>query len=216
MIERIEEFPTLTIIRHPLVQHKLTIMRNRETPTKIFKELVDEIAMLMAYESTIELSLEPLPVTTPLEATSGWHISGKKLTLVPILRAGLGMVEGILRLVPSARVGHIGLYRDHDTLQPVDYYFKIPGDVAERDFFVLDPMLATGGSAAAAVSSLKRAGATRIRFLCLVAAPEGVERLSAEHPDVQIYCAALDRELNSHGYILPGLGDAGDRLFGTR
>jgi uracil phosphoribosyltransferase len=216
MIERTEEFPTLTIIRHPLVQHKLTIMRNRETPTKIFKELVDEIAMLMAYEATIDLTVEPLAVATPLESTSGWHISGKKLTLVPILRAGLGMVEGILRLVPAARVGHIGLYRDHDTLLPVDYYFKIPGDVAERDFFVLDPMLATGGSAAAAVSSIKRAGATRIRFLCLVAAPEGVNRLSKEHPDVQIYCAALDRELNSHGYILPGLGDAGDRLFGTR
>ncbi|MFN2601283.1 MAG: uracil phosphoribosyltransferase [Gemmatimonadaceae bacterium] len=216
MIERTEEFPTLTIIRHPLVQHKLTIMRNRETPTKIFKELVDEIAMLMAYEATIDLTLEPLTVATPLETTSGWHISGKKLTLVPILRAGLGMVEGILRLVPAARVGHIGLYRDHDTLLPVDYYFKIPGDVAERDFFILDPMLATGGSAVAAVSSLKRAGATRIRFLCLVAAPEGVNRLSKEHPDIQIYCASLDRELNSHGYILPGLGDAGDRLFGTR
>jgi uracil phosphoribosyltransferase len=216
MIDRTAEFPTLTIIRHPLVQHKLTIMRNCETPTKIFKELVDEIAMLMAYEATIDLSLEPLPVVTPLEATTGWHISGKKLTLVPILRAGLGLVEGILRLVPSARVGHIGLYRDHDTLQPVDYYFKIPGDVGDRDFFVLDPMLATGGSAAAAVASLKRAGATRIRFLCLVAAPEGVTRLGKEHPDVPIYCAALDRELNSQGYILPGLGDAGDRLFGTR
>ena len=216
MIERTQEFPTLTIIRHPLVQHKLTIMRSRETPTKIFKELVDEIAMLMAYEATIDLSLEPLPVTTPLEATDGWHISGKKLTLVPILRAGLGMVEGILRLVPAARVGHIGLYRDHDTLQPVDYYFKVPGDATERDFFVLDPMLATGGSAAAAVSSLKRAGATRIRFLCLVAAPQGVRRLESEHPDVPVYCAALDRELNQQGYILPGLGDAGDRLFGTR
>jgi uracil phosphoribosyltransferase len=216
MIEHIPEFPTLTIIRHPLVQHKLTIMRNRDTPTKIFKELVDEIAMLMAYEATIDLTLEPLPVTTPLEATTGCHISGKKLTLVPILRAGLGMVEGILRLVPAARVGHIGLYRDHDTLQPVDYYFKVPGDITERDFFVLDPMLATGGSAAAAVKSLKRAGATRIRFLCLVAAPEGVNRLGTEHPDVQIYCAALDRELNQQGYILPGLGDAGDRLFGTR
>ena len=216
MIERIPEYPTLTIIRHPLVQHKLTIMRNRETPTKIFKELVDEIAMLMAYEATIELTLEPLPVDTPLESTTGWHISGKKLTLVPILRAGLGMVEGILRLVPAARVGHIGLYRDHDTLQPVDYYFKVPGDVTERDFFVLDPMLATGGSASAAVSALKNAGATRIRFLCIVAAPEGVNRLGAEHPDVQIYCAALDRELNDQGYILPGLGDAGDRLFGTR
>src|ERR1043166_442094 len=215
MIERIKEFPSLIIIRHPLVQNKLTILRDQQTDTKRFKELVDEIAMLMAYEATSELPLEPREVVTPLETTSGWDISGKKLTLVPILRAGLGMVEGILRLVPSARVGHIGLYRDHDTLQPVDYYFKIPGDVAERDFFVLDPMLATGGSAAAAVSSLKRAGATRIRFLCLVAAPEGVERLSAEHPDVQIYCAALDRELNSHGYILPGLGDAGARLFGT-
>jgi len=216
MIERMAEFPTLTIIRHPLVQHKLTILRDRDTPTKIFKELVYEIAMLMAYEATIDLTLEPIPVTTPLEATTGWHIGGKKLTLVPILRAGLGMVEGILRLVPAARVGHIGLYRDHETLQPVDYYFKVPGDVAERDFFVLDPMLATGGSAAAAVGSLKKAGATRIRFLCLVAAPEGVDRLARDHPDVPIYCAALDRELNALGYILPGLGDAGDRLFGTR
>lgn len=216
MIERTEEFPTLTIIRHPLVQHKLTILRDQSTPTKIFKELVDEIAMLMAYEATIDLTIDPIDVDTPLERMSGWHISGKKLTLVPILRAGLGMVEGILRLVPAARVGHIGLYRDHKTLEPVDYYFKVPGDTAERDFFVLDPMLATGGSAAAAVSSLKRAGATRIRMLCLVAAPEGVRRLSEAHPDVQIYCAALDRELNELGYILPGLGDAGDRLFGTR
>jgi uracil phosphoribosyltransferase len=155
-------------------------------------------------------------VDTPLEHATGHHISGKKLTLVPILRAGLGMVEGVLRLVPSARVGHIGLYRDHETLQPVDYYFKIPGDAAQRDFFVLDPMLATGGSAVAAVSSLKRTGATRIRFLCLVAAPEGVRKLLDAHPDVQVYAAALDRELNSVGYILPGLGDAGDRLFGTR
>ena len=153
---------------------------------------------------------------TPLERTTGMRVSGKKLTLVPILRAGLGMVEGVARLVPSARVGHIGLYRDHDTLEPVDYYFKVPGDAAERDFFLLDPMLATGGSAAAAVSSLKRAGATRIRFLCLVAAPEGVRRLADAHPDVVVYCAALDRELNAQGYILPGLGDAGDRLFGTR
>jgi uracil phosphoribosyltransferase len=216
MIEQIPEFPTLTIIRHPLVQHKLTILRDRNTPTKIFKELVDEIAMLMAYEATIDLTVEPIPVETPLESTDGRHISGKKLTLVPILRAGLGMVEGILRLVPAARVGHIGLYRDHDTLEPVDYYFKVPGDATERDFFVLDPMLATGGSAAAAVASLKRAGATRIRFLCIVAAPEGVSRLAGAHPDIQIYCAALDRELNDQGYILPGLGDAGDRLFGTR
>ena len=210
------EFPTLRLVSHPLVQHKLTILRDRETPTKIFKELVDEIAMFMAYEATADLALEDSPVDTPLERAMGKRVAGKKLTLVPILRAGLGMVEGIYRLVPGARVGHIGLYRDHDTLQPVDYYFKVPGDAAERDFFVLDPMLATGGSAAAAVSSLKRAGATRIRFMCLVAAPDGVRKLAQAHPDVIIYCAALDRELNEHGYILPGLGDAGDRLFGTR
>ena len=206
----------LTVVRHPLIQHKLTILRDRATPTKIFKELVDEIAMLMAYEATSDLTLEPVTVDTPLETTTGRQVSGKKLTLVPILRAGLGMVEGISRLVPGARVGHIGLYRNHDTLEPVDYYFKVPGDVAERDFFVLDPMLATGGSAASAVSSLKRAGAERIRFLCLVAAPEGVRRLTEAHPDVPIYTASLDRELNDQGYILPGLGDAGDRLFGTR
>ena len=210
------EFPTLRLISHPLVQHKLTILRDRETPTKIFKELVDEIAMFMAYEATSDLALEEVPVDTPLERAKGHRVAGKKLTLVPILRAGLGMVEGIYRLVPGARVGHIGLYRDHDTLQPVDYYFKVPGDAAERDFFVLDPMLATGGSAVAAVASLKRAGATRIRFMCLVAAPEGVRKLAAAHPDVLIYCAALDRGLNESGYILPGLGDAGDRLFGTR
>ena len=210
------QFPTLRLVSHPLVQHKLTILRDRETPTKIFKELVDEIAMFMAYEATSDLAVEDWPVDTPLERAMGKRVAGKKLTLVPILRAGLGMVEGIYRLVPGARVGHIGLYRDHDTLQPVDYYFKVPGDAAERDFFVLDPMLATGGSAVAAVASLKRAGATRIRFMCLVAAPEGVRRLAAAHPDVLIYCASLDRGLNESGYILPGLGDAGDRLFGTR
>ncbi|HUF26719.1 MAG TPA: uracil phosphoribosyltransferase [Gemmatimonadaceae bacterium] len=209
-------FSNLLVIRHPLVQHKVTVLRDRRTPTKIFKELVEEIAMLMAYEATNDLAVEPFAVETPLERTTGWQVSGKKLTLVPILRAGLGMVEGILRLVPAARVGHIGLYRDHDTLEPVDYYFKVPADAAERDFFLLDPMLATGGSAAAAVASLKRAGAARIRFLCLVAAPEGVARMAREHPDVTIYCASLDRELNAIGYILPGLGDAGDRLFGTR
>lgn len=208
--------PTLRVVSHPLVQHKITVLRDRRTPTKQFKELVDEIAMLMAYEATADLGLESIAVETPLEATRGVQVSGKKLTLVPILRAGLGMVEGVARLVPNARVGHIGLYRDHSTLEPVDYYFKVPSDVAERDFFVLDPMLATGGSAAAAVASLKRAGATRIRFLCLVAAPEGVRKLAAAHPDVTVYCAALDRQLNEHGYILPGLGDAGDRLFGTR
>jgi uracil phosphoribosyltransferase len=211
-----KEFPTLRVVTHPLVQHKITILRDRETPTKIFKELVEEIAMLMAYEATADVPVEQIEVDTPLERTVGRQISGKKLTLVPILRAGLGMVEGIYRLVPNARIGHIGLYRNHDTLEPVDYYFKVPGDAAERDFFVLDPMLATGGSAIAAVGSLKRAGATRIRFMCLVAAPEGVRKLTAAHPDVMIYCAALDRELNESGYILPGLGDAGDRLFGTR
>ena len=210
------ELPGVIVVDHPLVQHKLALLRDARTPKKIFKELVDEIAMLMAYEATKELPLEPVPVQTPLEQTTGHRVAGKKLTLVPILRAGLGMVEGILRLVPAARVGHIGLYRDHDTLEPVDYYFKVPGDAAERDFFLLDPMLATGGSAAAAVSSLKRAGATRIRFLCLVAAPEGVRRLAAAHPDVPVYAASLDRGLNELGYILPGLGDAGDRLFGTR
>jgi uracil phosphoribosyltransferase len=209
-------FPTLRLISHPLVQHKLSLLRDRATPTKIFKELVDEIATLIAYEATSGLALEDATVETPLERMTGKRVSGKKLTLVPILRAGLGMVEGVARLVPAARVGHIGLYRDHETLEPVDYYFKIPGNAAERDFFLLDPMLATGGSASAAVTSLKRAGATRIRFLCLVAAPEGVRRLADAHPDVIVYCAALDRELNENGYILPGLGDAGDRLFGTR
>ncbi len=206
----------LHIVDHPLVRHKITLLRDRATPTKQFTELVDEIAMLMAYEATRDLALDSVQVETPLETAPGWAVRGKKLTLVPILRAGLGMVEGILRLIPSARVGHIGLYRNHDTLEPVDYYFKVPGDVGARDFLLLDPMLATGGSACAAVTSLKRAGATRIRFLCLVAAPEGVARLSREHPDVPILAAALDRELNEQGYILPGLGDAGDRLFGTR
>ena len=210
------QFPTLRLVTHPLVQHKLTILRERTTPTKIFKELVDEIAMLMAYEATSSIELQDVRVETPLEAMTGRQVAGKKLTLVPILRAGLGMVDGIYRLVPNARIGHIGLYRNHDTLEPVDYYFKVPGDAPERDFFLLDPMLATGGSAAAAVASLKRAGAVRIRFLCLVAAPEGVRRLATAHPDVTVFCAALDRELNEHGYILPGLGDAGDRLFGTR
>jgi uracil phosphoribosyltransferase len=209
-------YPTLRIVSHPLVQHKLSMLRDRETPTKIFKELVDEIAMLMAYEATSDLALENVTVETPLERTIGHRVAGKKLTLVPILRAGLGMVEGVYRIMPGARVGHIGLYRDHDTLEPVDYYFKVPSDAADRDFFLLDPMLATGGSAVAAVTSLKRAGATRIRFMCLVAAPEGVNRLAGAHPDVMIYCASLDRELNESGYILPGLGDAGDRLFGTR
>jgi uracil phosphoribosyltransferase len=209
-------FPNLTVVRHPLVRHKVSVLRRTETSKKKFKELVDEIAMLMAYEVTADLPLEPVEIETPLERTTEMMLSGKKLTVVPILRAGLGMVEGVVRLIPSARVGHIGLFRDHDTLQPVDYYFKIPPEPEARDFIVLDPMLATGGSASAAVSSLKRAGASRIRFVCLVAAPEGVRRMLDDHPDVQIHTAALDRELNEMGYILPGLGDAGDRLYGTR
>jgi uracil phosphoribosyltransferase len=206
----------LTVLAHPLIQHKLTLLRDRETTTRDFKQLVNEIAMLMAYEVTKDLALEPVEIETPLERMTGKQVAGKKLTLVPILRAGLGMVDGVAQLIPSARVGHIGLYRDHESLQPVDYYFKIPSDEMERDFFILDPMLATGGSAVAAVTALKRAGAKRIRFLCLVAAPEGVRRLLDAHPDVPVFAAALDRELNARGYILPGLGDAGDRLFGTR
>ncbi|HEX2635610.1 MAG TPA: uracil phosphoribosyltransferase [Gemmatimonadales bacterium] len=209
-------FPNLILLDHPLIQHKLTILRDRETSTRDFKQLVSEIAVLMAYEATKDLATQPVEIETPLERMTGRQVSGKKLTLVPILRAGLGMVEGIAHLIPSARVGHIGLYRDHDTLKPVDYYFKIPADEVERDFYVLDPMLATGGSGVAAVSTLKGAGARRIRFLSIVAAPEGVGRMLDAHPDVPIYTAALDRQLNDIGYILPGLGDAGDRLFGTR
>jgi uracil phosphoribosyltransferase len=208
--------PNLIVVEHPLIQHKLSLLRDRETSTRDFKQLVSEIAMLMAYEATKDLATEPVEIETPLERMTGRQVSGKKLTLVPILRAGLGMVDGIAQLVPSARVGHIGLYRDHDTLKPVDYYFKIPAAEVERDFYVLDPMLATGGSAVAAVSALKDAGARRIRFLSLVSAPEGVRRMLEAHPDVPIYTAALDRELDARGYILPGLGDAGDRLFGTR
>jgi uracil phosphoribosyltransferase len=209
-------FPNLTVLDHPLIQHKLSLLRDRHTSTRDFKQLVSEIAMLMAYEVTKDLPTEPVEVETPLERMTGRQVSGKKLTLVPILRAGLGMVEGIAQLIPSARVGHIGLYRDHDTLKPIDYYFKIPAAEIERDFFILDPMLATGGSAVAAVGALKDAGARRIRFLCLVAAPEGVGRMLEQHPEVPVFAAALDRQLNPQGYILPGLGDAGDRLFGTR
>jgi uracil phosphoribosyltransferase len=212
------DFPNLTVLSHPLIQHKLTILRDKRTSTRDFKQLVNEIAMLMAYEVTKDLPLEPVEIETPLEKMRGSQVAGKKLTLVPILRAGLGMVEGISQLIPSARVGHIGLYRNHDTLQPVDYYFKIPSGEADRAFFLLDPMLATGGSAVAAVTALVRAGAPvqRIRFMCLVCAPEGVRAMLDAHPKVPVYAASLDRELNSKGYILPGLGDAGDRLFGTR
>jgi uracil phosphoribosyltransferase len=209
-------FPNLTVVQHLLIRHKLAVLRDEATPTKQFKELVDEIAMLITYEVTRDLPLEPVEIDTPLERTTEMMLAGKKLTLVPILRAGLGMVDGVARLIPAARVGHIGLFRDHETLKPVDYYFKIPSDPGARDFIVLDPMLATGGSASAAVSSLKRSGAARVNFVCLVAAPEGVQRMLDDHPDVRVWTAALDRQLNDVGYILPGLGDAGDRLFGTK
>ena len=207
--------PNLTVLDHPLIQHKLTLLRQRSTSTRDFKELVREIAMLMAYEVTKELPTEPIEIETPLERMTGRMVSDKKLTLVPILRAGLGMVDGVSQLLPTARIGHIGVARDHDSLEPVRYYAKLPGEERERDYFVLDPMLATGGSATAAVTILKAAGARRIRFLCIVAAPEGVRRMLDGHPDVRVFTAALDRQLNEHGYILPGLGDAGDRLFGT-
>lgn len=209
-------FENLTVLDHPLIQHKVGHLRRKTTPKKLFKELVDEIAMLMAYEATRDLELEPVEVFTPLEPTTGHRLKGKKLVAVPILRAGLGMVEGIVRLIPGARVGHVGLFRDEETLEPVEYYFKIPSHPEDRTFFVLDPMLATGGSAVAAVQGLKDRGATQVHFMCLVAAPEGVERMLEAHPDVPVYAAALDRELDENGFILPGLGDAGDRLFGTR
>jgi uracil phosphoribosyltransferase len=211
-----ETFPNLTVIAHPLIQHKLSYLRSRETSTKLFKELVDEISMLMAYEVTRDLEVEPVSVETPLETAHCHRIRGKKLVIVPILRAGLGMVEGVVRLVPSARVGHVGLYRNETTLEPVEYFVKLPPDREERDFIIVDPMLATGGSAAAAVSALLSRGASRIRFMCLVAAPQGVRKMVSAHPDVPVYTAALDRELDENGYIRPGLGDAGDRLFGTR
>ena len=209
-------FPNLTVLEHPLIQHKLAILRDKSTSVKDFKQLVNEIAMLMTYEVTRDLPTERVEIETPLERMAAQRVAGKKLSLIPILRAGLGMVEGITQLIPSARVGHVGLYRDHETLQPVSYYFKVPAAETDRDFFVLDPMLATGGSAVAAVSKLQASGAVRIRFLCLVAAPKGVQAMFDAHPNVPVFAAALDRELNSLGYILPGLGDAGDRIFGTR
>jgi uracil phosphoribosyltransferase len=207
--------PGVTLLEHPLIQHKLALLRARSTPEKLFRELVDELAGLMAYEVTRDLPTEEVRVATPLEETQGVRIRGKDVVVVPILRAGLGMVEGILRLIPGARVGHVGLYRDEEKLEPVEYYFKIPGDPAGARFIVVDPMLATGGSAVAAVDLLKARGARDIRFVSLVAAPEGVAALREAHPDVRVFTAALDRELSSEGYILPGLGDAGDRLFGT-
>ena len=205
----------LHIVNHPLVAHKLTIMRNQKTGSKDFRELLEEISMLMGYELTRDLPLEPVEIETPLARMQASTISGKKLAIVPILRAGLGMVDGLLRLLPVAKVGHIGLYRDPDTHLPVEYYCKLPPDIGERRVILADPMLATGGSAADALTLLKQHGCRKIRFMCLVAAPEGVRRVQSEHPDVDIFTAALDQGLNDHAYIVPGLGDAGDRIFGT-
>ncbi|HHL0509217.1 TPA: uracil phosphoribosyltransferase [Streptococcus agalactiae] len=204
------------VISHPLIQHKLSILRRTTTSTKDFRELVDEIAMLMGYEVSRNLPLEDVEIQTPVATTVQKQLAGKKLAIVPILRAGIGMVDGFLSLVPAAKVGHIGMYRDEETFQPVEYLVKLPEDIDQRQIFVVDPMLATGGSAILAVDSLKKRGAASIKFVCLVAAPEGVAALQEAHPDVDIYTAALDEKLNEHGYIVPGLGDAGDRLFGTK
>lgn len=205
----------LHIIDHPLITHKLSIMRNKKTGSKDFRELLNEIAMLMGYELTRDLPLEDIVIETPIQKMTAKRISGKKLAIVPILRAGLGMVDGLQRLVPVAKVGHIGLYRDPDTHTPVEYYCKLPHDIEDRIVILVDPMLATGGSAVDALTMLKNRGCKSIRFMCLVAAPEGVAKVKEAHPDVEIYTAALDERLNEHAYIIPGLGDAGDRIFGT-
>ena len=206
------------VLDHPLIQHKLTMIRQKDCGTKVFREVVNEISMLMAYEVSRDLPLEDVEIETPLVKTTLKTLAGKKVAIIPILRAGLGMVDGILELIPAAKIGHVGMYRDHDTLQPVEYYVKLNSDISERQLFVVDPMLATGGSAVAAIDALLKRGAqpNSIKFCCLVAAPEGVETLRSAHPEVDIYAAALDERLNEHGYILPGLGDAGDRLFGTK
>ena len=204
------------VISHPLIQHKLSILRREDTSTKDFRELVNEIAMLMGYEVSRDLPLEEVEIQTPITKTVQKQLSGKKLAIVPILRAGIGMVDGFLSLVPAAKVGHIGMYRDEETLEPVEYLVKLPEDIDQRQIFVVDPMLATGGSAILAVDSLKKRVAANIKFVCLVAAPEGVKKLQDAHPDIDIYTASLDEKLNENGYIVPGLGDAGDRLFGTK
>jgi uracil phosphoribosyltransferase len=206
----------VTVVDHPLVQHKLTLMRDKTRSTKGFRQLLNEIGMLLAYEVTRDLPLETVAIETPLEAMEAPQIAGKKLVLAPILRAGVGFLDGMLDLVPSARVAHVGLYRDPDTLQAVEYYFKAPSDLADRWVLVLDPMLATANSAVAAIDRLKERGARDLRFVCLLAAPEGIDRLRGAHPDVPIWTAAVDSHLNDHGYIVPGLGDAGDRMYGTR
>ncbi len=216
VIQKHPEFSNFNEIKHPLLLHKLSSLRNHRTSKKEFKELVYEITLLLVYEATKELPITHKVIKTPLENFSAPVLDGKKPVILPILRAGIGMVDAFLSLMPSARVGHIGLFRDEDTLQPQCYYFKIPSHAHDRQFFICDPMLATGGSAIATIDRLKASKIHKITFVCLVAAPEGVEKLSKAHPDVTIYAAALDRELNNHGYILPGLGDAGDRLFGTK
>lgn len=204
------------IFNHPLIQHKITMIRDKNTTVKEFRELVEEIASLMVYEITRDLPLEKTTVETPIAKTEAYTLAGKKLAIVPILRAGLGMVDGILRIIPNAKVGHIGLYRDPETFRPVEYYCKLPGDIEERDIFVIDPMLATGGSASAAISLIKEKGARKISLVCMIAAPEGIEKVLSDHPEINIYTAALDEGLNDHAYIIPGLGDAGDRLYGTK
>ena len=203
------------VMDHPLIQHKVTLMRKKETGSKDFRNLLEEITMLMGYEITRDLPFEDVEIETPVAKMMGKQISGKKLGIVPVLRAGLGMVQGMLNLIPTAKVGHIGLYRDPQTLEPVEYYCKLP-DVEDRDFIIVDPMLATGGSASAAITLLKEKGIKNIKLMCLVAAPQGVQKVNADHPDVRIYVAALDDKLNDQGYIVPGLGDAGDRIFGTK
>ena len=208
--------PQLHVITHPLVQHKLTLMRNKEASTNSFRRLLNELSMLMAYEITRDMATQPVQIETPLETMTGTMIDGKKLVLVSILRAGNGILDGMLSVVPGARVGHIGLYRDPKTLQAVEYYFKMPKEMAERDVILVDPMLATGNSAVAAIEKVKALKPKSIKFVCLLTCPEGVRTLHAAHPDVPIYTAAVDRQLNDHGYILPGLGDAGDRIFGTQ
>lgn len=205
----------LTVFDHPLIQHKLTIIRDKNVGTKEFREIVDEIASLMAYEVTRDLPVEDVEIETPVAKTTQKQLAGKKLAIVPILRAGLGMVDGIMKLIPAARIGHIGMYRDEESLEPVEYFVKLPEDIDQREVLVVDPMLATGGSAVMAIDALKKRGATKIKLITLVSAPVGVETLQKAHPDVDIYTAGLDEGLNEHGYIIPGLGDAGDRLFGT-
>ena len=204
------------IMDHPLIQHKIGIIRRQETGSKDFRQLISEIAMLMCYEATRDLKLTDVEIDTPICKMTAKELAGKKLAVVPILRAGLGMVDGMLSMIPAAKVGHIGLYRNEETLEPIEYYCKLPKDCAEREVFVVDPMLATGGSATVAITMLKNKGVKKIRFMCIVAAPQGIERMQKEHPDVDLYVGALDDHLNENGYIVPGLGDAGDRIFGTK